>query len=139
MTYLTLFVSAFLAATFLPFYSEVVLVTLLLQGESPWLLWCAATSGNTLGSMVSWAMGRYLLFYQDRRWFPFKPDKLVKAQRWFKKYGEWTLLFAWLPVGGDALPFLAGIMRVNPLVTLVLCGIGKGVRYGLVIMLTPTA
>lgn len=139
MTYLTLFVSAFLAATFLPFYSEVVLVTLLLQGESPGLLWCAATAGNTLGSMVSWGMGRYLLHYQDRRWFPFKQDKLAKAQRWFQKYGEWTLLFAWLPVGGDALPFLAGIMRVNPLVTLVLCGIGKGVRYALVITLTPVA
>jgi membrane protein YqaA with SNARE-associated domain len=137
MMYLTLFASAFLAATFLPFYSEVVLVTLLLQGHDVALLWLAATAGNTLGSGVNWIMGRYLLHFQDRRWFPFKPDSLVKAQHWFQKYGVWTLLFAWLPVGGDALPFIAGVMRVNPVVMLVLCGIGKGVRYAVVIALTP--
>lgn len=136
MSLLTLFGSAFLAATFLPFYSEVVLVALLLQGESPLALWAAATLGNTLGSGVSWIMGRYLLHFQDRRWFPFKPDSLHKAQVWFQKYGEWTLLFAWLPVGGDALPFIAGIMRVHPVTMLVLCGIGKGIRYAVVIAMT---
>lgn len=136
MSLLTLFGSAFLAATFLPFYSEVILVTLLLQGEPPLALWTAATLGNTLGSGVSWIMGRYLLHFQDRRWFPFKPDSLHKAQGWFQKYGEWTLLFAWLPVGGDALPFIAGIMRVHPVTMLVLCGIGKGIRYAVVIAMT---
>jgi len=136
MSLLTLFGSAFLAATFLPFYSEVILVALLLQGEPPLALWVAATLGNTLGSGVSWIMGRYLLHFQDRRWFPFKPDSLHKAQAWFQKYGEWTLLFAWLPVGGDALPFIAGIMRVHPVTMLVLCGIGKGIRYAVVIAMT---
>ncbi|MEZ5510475.1 MAG: YqaA family protein [Gammaproteobacteria bacterium] len=136
MSLLTLFGSAFLAATFLPFYSEVILVALLLQGESPLALWTAATLGNTLGSGVSWIMGRYLLHFQDRRWFPFKPESLHKAQAWFQKYGEWTLLFAWLPVGGDALPFIAGIMRVHPVTMLVLCGIGKGIRYAVVIAMT---
>lgn len=136
MSFFTLFASAFLAATFLPFYSEVVLVTFLLQGESPALMWLAATLGNTLGSGVNWIMGRYLLQFQDRRWFPFKADSLEKSQRWFQKYGVWTLLFAWLPVGGDALPFIAGVMRVNPVLMLALCGIGKGIRYGVVILLT---
>lgn len=137
MSLLALFGSAFLAATLLPFYSEVVLVTLLLQGDEPvWLLWLVATLGNTLGSGVNWIMGRYLLHFQHRRWFPFKPDSLGKAQQWFQKYGVWTLLLAWLPVGGDALPFIAGVMRVNPLLSLVLCGIGKGVRYAVVIVMT---
>lgn len=136
MSYLTLFSSAFLAATFLPFYSEVILIALLLQGDSPWLLWLVATTGNTLGSAVSWGMGRYLLHYQDRRWFPFSSATLAKMQPWFQRYGVWTLLFAWLPVGGDALPFIAGVMRVHPLLMLVLCGIGKGVRYSVVIWLT---
>jgi len=45
-------------------------------------------------------------------------------------------LFAWLPVGGDALTFVAGIMRVRLWVLLLLCGIGKGLRYGVVIWLT---
>ncbi len=139
MSYLALFASAFLAATFLPFYSEVILVTLLLQGESPALLWLAATLGNTLGAGVNWIMGRYLLHFQNRRWFPFKPDSLDKSQRWFQRYGVWTLLFAWLPVGGDALPFIAGMMRVHPGLMLVLCGIGKGLRYVVVIWLTQQA
>lgn len=137
MSFVLLFSVAFLAATFLPFYSEVILVSYLLQGESAVGLWCAATAGNTLGSAVNWGIGRYLLHFQDRRWFPFKQQSLEKAQRWFHKYGEWTLLFAWLPVGGDALPFVAGMMRVHPLVMLVLCGIGKGIRYAVVIALTP--
>ena len=131
-----LFFSAFLAATLLPFYSEVVLVSLLLQGEPKMALWLVATTGNTLGAAVNWGLGRYLLHFQQRDWFPFKADKLQRSQQWFNRYGVWSLLFAWLPVGGDALTFIAGIMRV-PLVTLlVLAGIGKGIRYVIVIWLT---
>ena len=136
MSYLLLFASAFLAATLLPFYSEIVLVTLLLEGQSALMLWLAATSGNTLGAAVNWFMGRYLLHFQDRTWFPFKATSLEKYQRWFQHYGSWSLLLAWLPVGGDALTFIAGIMRVRLWVLLLLCGIGKGARYGVVIWLT---
>lgn len=136
MSYGLLFISAFLAATLLPFYSEIVLVTLLLEGKSEWLLWFAATSGNTLGAGVNWVMGRYLLHFQNRSWFPFKADSLEKSQRWFQRYGSWSLLLAWLPVGGDALTFIAGVMRVRLWVLLFLSGIGKGARYGVVIWLT---
>lgn len=133
MIYFTLFTSAFLAATFLPFYSEIVLVGLVLDGHPKWALWGVATLGNTLGSGVNWIMGRYLLHFQQRRWFPFKPGTLDKSQAWFKRYGLWTLLFAWLPVGGDALPFIAGVMRVNPLLVLLLCGLGKAARYAVLV------
>ncbi|MAR91388.1 MAG: hypothetical protein CML06_11005 [Pseudomonadales bacterium] len=136
ISYGLLFLSAFLAATLLPFYSEVVLVTLLLEGKPVFGLWLAATVGNTLGAAVNWAMGRYLLHFQDRRWFPFKVDKLHRAQAWFQRYGSWSLLLAWLPVGGDALTFIAGIMRVRLWVLLLLSGIGKGLRYAVVIWLT---
>lgn len=136
VSYGLLFLSAFLAATLLPFYSEVVLVSLLLEGKPVLGLWFAATLGNTLGAWVNWVMGRYLLHFQSRRWFPFKPESLHKAQDWFQRYGSWTLLFAWLPVGGDALTFIAGIMRVRWWVLLLLCGIGKGARYAVVIWLT---
>lgn len=134
MMYFTLFMSAFLAATFLPFYSEVVLVTLVLDGHPVLALWGVATAGNTLGAGFNWVLGRYLLHFQDRRWFPFKAGSLDKAQYWFKRYGVWTLLLSWLPVGGDALPFIAGMLRVNPWLTLLLCGIGKGGRYAVLVM-----
>ncbi len=50
-------------------------------------------------------------------------------QRWFQRYGVWSLLFAWLPVGGDALTFIAGIMKVRFSLFFVLVGIGKTLRY----------
>ncbi|WP_088331602.1 YqaA family protein [Lacimicrobium sp. SS2-24] len=132
MAYLVLFSSAFLAATFLPFYSEAVLFTLARQGEPAVLLIATATLGNTLGAVVNWILGKYLLHFQDRRWFYFKPAQLQRVQQWFQRYGIWSLAFSWLPVGGDALTFIAGMMKVRLLPFLLLVGLGKGVRYILV-------
>jgi membrane protein YqaA with SNARE-associated domain len=136
LSYWLLFGSAFFAATIFPFYSEVLLVTLLTQGKSTWLIWLFATVGNTLGAVVNWILGHYLLHYQTRTWFPFKLTELSRAQRWFQRYGVWSLLFAWLPVVGDALTFIAGIMRVNFFLFLILTAIGKGLRYWVVIIIT---
>ncbi|MGV6806424.1 MAG: YqaA family protein [bacterium] len=133
LSYLILFLSAFGAATLLPFYSEVTLIALLEQGYAPASLWLVASVGNTLGSAVNWALGRYLTHFESRSWFPFKPASLHRAQAWFQKYGVWSLLLAWLPVGGDPLTFIAGVMRVNFWKFLILVAIGKAARYGLLI------
>ena len=134
--YLLLFVTAFAAATILPFYSEVLLVSLLLAGFSPPWLWLAATIGNTLGAVVNWYMGKYLVHFENRSWFPFKANKLHRVQRWYQKFGVWSLLLSWAPIGGDALTFIAGMMRVKLWQLVVLCAIGKGARYAVVISLT---
>ena len=134
--YLVVAASAFLAATLLPFNSEIVLVPLLMEGKDPVFLWSAATLGNTLGAAVNWSLGRFLLHYQDRTWFPVDRKQLVRAQNWFQCYGVWSLLFAWLPVGGDALTFIAGVMRVRFGLFFLLTGVGKGARYAIVIWLT---
>ncbi len=126
---LLLFGSAFLAATILPFYSEVILFALLREGGDPFVLVLVATLGNTLGAVVNWVLGRYLLHFQDRKWFYFKREQIDKAQRWYNRYGFWSLLMAWLPVGGDALTLIAGIMKVRMWLFLVLVGAGKGLRY----------
>ncbi len=131
--YLTLFAVSFLAATILPAYSEVLFASLLAAGHDPWTLFAWATFGNTLGACVNWALGRYLLHFQDRKWFPFKPDRLDKAQHWFQKYGVWSLLMAWAPIGGDALTFIAGIMRVPFPLFVLLTGLGKGARYAILL------
>ena len=134
--YLLLFASAFLAATILPFYSEVVLFSLLREGGDPTALVVVATLGNTLGAVVNWALGRYLLHFQDRRWFYFSRRQIEKAQRWYGRYGFWSLLFAWLPIGGDALTLIAGIMKVRLWLFLLLVGSGKGLRYVSVVFIS---
>ena len=129
IAYLLLFGSAFLAATILPFYSEVYLFALLREGGEPFVLVAVATLGNTLGAVVNWILGLYLLHFQDRRWFYFSREQVDRAQRWFQRYGFWSLLFAWMPVGGDALTLIAGIMRVRLWLFLLLVGSGKALRY----------
>ena len=134
--YLGLFLSAFLAATILPFSSEAVLTAFYAtERYEPGWLWFVATVGNTLGGLLNWALGRFCLHWQDRRWFPFKPDTLGRAQTWFNRYGVWSLLLAWLPVVGDPLTFIAGLLRVNPWVFLILVAIGKGARYAVVLLI----
>ena len=128
-SFLLLFASAFLAATILPFYSEVILFALLREGGDPITLVAIATLGNTLGAVVNWVLGRYLLHFQDRRWFYFSSAQIEKAQQWFQRYGFWSLLLAWMPVGGDALTLIAGIMNVRMWLFLLLVGTGKALRY----------
>ncbi|HEY5739972.1 MAG TPA: YqaA family protein [Gammaproteobacteria bacterium] len=136
ISYLALFGSAFLAATILPFYSEVLLYALLREGFDPLLLVIVATLGNTLGAVVNWVLGLYLLHFQDRRWFYFSREQIDKAQRWYRRYGFWSLLLAWMPVGGDALTLIAGIMKVRLWLFLLLVGTGKALRYVSVVYIT---
>jgi membrane protein YqaA with SNARE-associated domain len=137
--YLLLFASAFLAATILPSSSEVVLFSLLRDGGDPVALVVVATLGNTLGSVVNWALGLYLLHFQDRRWFYFSRDQIDKAQRWYQRFGFWSLLFAWLPIGGDALTLIAGVMKLRLWLFLLLVGTGKGLRYISVVFISDWA
>ncbi len=131
--YLSLFFIAFLAASILPAYSEVMFTGLVAAGYDPLLLWCWATAGNTLGACVNWVLGRFLLRYQTHRWFPFKASNLNRSQQWFQRYGVWSLLMSWAPIGGDALTFIAGLMRVRFDVFILLTGIGKGIRYAILL------
>lgn len=135
-SYLLLFGASFLAATIMPFSSELILYGLLRQGEQPWILVAIATGGNTLGAAMNWVLGRYLLQYRDRRWFYFKADQLEKMQHWFRRFGIWSLLFSWLPLGGDILTCIAGIMRVPFRHFLPLVAAGKALRYVAVLYLS---
>jgi len=134
--YLGLFGVSFLAATLIPFYSEVALVGLLAAGYDPWLLWLFASAGNTLGAVVNWVLGRYLIHFEHKRWFPFPSSNLHRYQRWYQHFGVWSLLLSWLPVGGDALTFIAGVMKVQLGIFLILVGLGKSLRYAVIILLS---
>ena len=132
--YGALFLSAFLAATILPVSSEAVLAGLIVAGRGdPGLLLVVAMVGNTLGSVVNWILGRGIGSLRDRRWFPVTPDRYEQASRIFRRFGEWTLLFAWLPVVGDAFTIAAGAARVNLGVFVALVAIGKAARYAVIV------
>jgi membrane protein YqaA with SNARE-associated domain len=129
-----LFWTAFGAATVLPFYSEVVLVGMLQAGYDPAALWLSATAGNTLGAVVNWGIGWHVDRLAGTRWFPMSDAQLERGRRWFSRYGYWCLLMSWLPVGGDALTFVGGIMRVRLATFILLVGFGKGARYAAIVL-----
>lgn len=132
-----LFVTAFIAATILPLQSEAALVALLLTGDRPWwALVAAASAGNVLGSLTNWMLGRGIERYRDRKWFPADGKALDRAQRWYRRYGKWSLLLSWAPVVGDPLTVVAGVLR-EPLGSfLLLVGIAKVGRYLILAALT---
>jgi membrane protein YqaA with SNARE-associated domain len=132
-----LFLIAFLAATILPAQSEIGLAGLLLSGDfSPVLLIAVASLGNTLGSVVNWALGRGVDQFSDRRWFPVKPGQLDRAARWYQRYGKWSLLLSWAPFIGDPLTVAAGVLREPFAPFLLLVAIAKTGRYLVVAALT---
>ncbi|HSX84389.1 MAG TPA: YqaA family protein [Cellvibrio sp.] len=139
MAYLSLFFTALIAATFFPLSSEALLAVLLHQHYASWLLWLMATSGNTLGSCVNWYLGKQCLHWQNKKWFPFKPAQLARAQQQFQRYGLWSLLFAWMPVIGDPLTFFAGVMRIRFWQFVALVALGKSLRYALIIFIVLEA
>ncbi len=135
--YLILFASALVAATILPMQSEAVLVGLLVAGNHPvTLLVLVATVGNVLGSVINWVLGRYLLRFKNRRWFPASDRQLDRAQGWYRRYGRWSLLGSWLPLVGDPLTVVAGVMREPFGTFLVLVTIAKAGRYVVLTALT---
>ncbi|MBV2120861.1 MAG: DedA family protein [Candidatus Thiodiazotropha sp. (ex Ctena orbiculata)] len=135
---LTLFGSSFLASTLLPGGSEAILIWYLQQDtHSTQLLWLTATLGNTLGGLSSWLIGWWLA----KRF----PQKGLKDQRQRQaldrigRYGSPVLLLSWLPVVGDPLCLAAGWAGVRLSLAMLFIGIGKGIRYAVVIWLSEAA
>jgi len=130
MIYLSLFIISFLAATILPFSSELTLAGLMATPSYDNLLLLAVASlGNILGSVVNWILGFYSRNLSKKKWFLFKDKKIEKSSRWFNKFGRWSLLFAWVPIIGDPLTLAAGLLRVKFIEFLILVTIGKVSRY----------
>ena len=127
--HLGLFISAFLAATILPLSSEVVLSALLLNGLSPTLLVITATAGNVLGSLTNYALGYWGGIPLVKKWLKMSEDDFSRAEQRFQKYGMLSLCFAWVPIIGDPLTVIAGVLRIRLHWFLLLVTAGKMLRY----------
>jgi len=144
MSLIYLFGLAFAAASLLPLGSEWYLLLLLEQGELWWSLLIIASLGNTLGSVLNYALGRYSrnwLLDRLNQWFKLNPsvERQQKTQQWFDRYGVWSLLLSWVPIIGDPITFLAGVIRVKFWQFLVLVATAKTLRYITVIWLWQQA
>ena len=137
MELLTLFFSALVAATLFPLGSEVLLITLLTQGNNAAILWLVATLGNTLGSVINYALGFWASDYINKKYQDTK--SWYQAQRAYNRYGSWSLLFAWLPIIGDPITLIAGLARTRFSLFVLLVLIGKGSRYAILIALAQVA
>ena len=130
ISYFQLFIISFLAATILPLSSELVLSTMLLTDSfDKYLLLVVASFGNILGSSVNWYLGKKILIFKEKKWFPANERQIAKGEIYFKKYGIWSLLLAWVPIIGDPLTIVAGILRVKFFTFILLVSISKISRY----------
>ena len=125
-----LFIVSFLSATLLPGTSEITLTGILATSKTPaGLVILAATLGNTAGACVNWAIGRFFSHFRHAGWFPVPPDRFERYQRWYEKWGIWSLLASWAPVIGDPLTVMAGIARTRFWLFVMIVLIAKAARY----------
>jgi membrane protein YqaA with SNARE-associated domain len=128
--YLSLFISAFLAATLLPAQSEALLVyQLSRQPDAVAGLVAVATLGNVVGSVTNWCLGRFVTQFSNRPWFPADQKQLQRAERYYHKYGRYSLLLSWAPFIGDPITLIAGLLREPLWSFLILVTVAKCGRY----------
>ena len=127
-----LFAAAFLSATLLPGSSEVVLIALVqgAGGAEAAAAVAVASIGNTLGAIVTWGIGRGLAGAGAARMSEGTRARLARAEAWHRRLGVWSLLLSWVPVVGDPIVLLAGVLRTPFWPFLILVAAGKTARYG---------
>jgi membrane protein YqaA with SNARE-associated domain len=127
--YIGVFIASFLAATILPFSSEVVLTGVLLAGSSYWPCMIAATVGNFFGGLTCYWLGMAGKIEWIRKYLKMDINKLYKIQERLKGKGAWIAFFTFLPFIGDFIAVAAGLLRANFRITALSMFLGKAIRY----------
>ena len=136
ISYFQLLVISFLAATILPLSSELILSTMLLTDTfDKFLLLVVASFGNIFGSSINWYLGKKILIFKDKSWFPASEGQIARSEIYYKKYGIWSLLLAWVPIIGDPLTIIAGVLNVKFYTFITLVSISKISRYIFIIFI----
>jgi membrane protein YqaA with SNARE-associated domain len=128
MVYLLLFFTAFVSATLFPLGSEALLIFDIKQGYNLYLLLFVATLGNSLGSLVNYFLGLKGEEYLVKK--NYIKEKYIKvSKKFFDKYGAYTLLLSWLPIIGDPITFIAGVLKYDIRKFILLVVLAKFFRY----------
>ena len=131
MTLFALFVSGFTSATLLPGSSEALFLLMLSEQTWPTLtLILVVGVGNSLGGMTNWVLGILIRKgYYQRKSGEDERKSHYKAEAWIRKYGAPSLFFGFLPIIGDPLCLVAGLLRIHWLQALFFISMGKFFRY----------
>jgi membrane protein YqaA with SNARE-associated domain len=127
--YPALFLLSFLASTLVPLASEWLLGVLLLNGFDPTIIVSVATLGNSCGALTTYAIGLWGGPYLIKRFLRISTASQKRAEHHFSRYGSWVLLFSWVPILGDPLCLVGGVLRTSFWRFVVLVSVGKFIRY----------
>jgi len=128
LVYFLLFISAFISATLLPFGSEALLIYDIKEGYNIYILLIVATIGNSLGSILNYFLGLKGEEFLIRKKL-LKESSILKTKNYFDKYGGFCILFSWLPIIGDPITFIAGVLKYNLKRFILLVVLAKFLRY----------
>lgn len=128
MTYLYIFIAALASATLLPGGSEALLLYYQSQGFHTLALLLAATTGNSLGSFINYILGKYASDWAESKNYV-KADSIKRAKGYFDRFGAFALLLSWVPIIGDPITFVAGTLRYNLKLFILLILLAKSGRY----------
>lgn len=127
--YIGLFIASFLAATILPFGSEFVFVTLIAVGLDPWTCTIIASTGNWLGGMTNYFLGKLGKLEWIEKYLKIKKEKIDRIQHFLEGKGAFMAFFSFLPVVGDVIAVALGYMRANIYIVNISMFVGKFARY----------
>ncbi len=130
---LGMFIAAFLAGSFLPFSSEVVMIGLLGMGVDATALLLWGTVGNVLGSVVNYALGTLGREEWMTRYAHVPPEKLERGKNYVKRYGPWAGLLAFLPALGTLVVVAMGYLRTPRLSSFLTITLSKYLRYQILV------
>jgi membrane protein YqaA with SNARE-associated domain len=137
--YVSLFFVSFLASTLLPLGSEWLLVMMLTGGYDPIYSVVTATIGNYMGAVAT-----YIIGISGGSWLIEKVMRVTvqqqeNARKYYRRFGVYSLLFSWVPLVGDPLCLVAGILKINFGLFSLLVAFGKLSRYIVTTLITLTA
>lgn len=124
-----LFLGSFLAATVVPFSSDVLYAGVLLAGCNPVLCLLLGTLGNWLGGLTSYGIGWAGRWEWIEKFFHVDRSKIEKHRLSVSKFGYWLALLTWVPFVGDVFAIALGFYRIKPVPCALFMLLGKFARF----------
>ena len=111
----------------MPFSSEAAFLVALHNDMPHYRALFFASTGNILAIIVNYILGYWLY---DKTKTKLKQSKIGRKSLYAGyRYGYFAMLFSWLPIIGDPLTIVAGLLRLNFLAFIVLAGFLRIFRY----------